>query len=281
MAAIQIGTVCELWRFPIKSMLGEKLEQLTVGINGTLGDRAYALREVATGRIASAKKWPDLFRFSARYTSEPCADSPGEILITLPDGKTVPAEDPHASEVISQAIGATMRLERPNPGEAAPAGIDPATVLAGMPVDQFFPGMGADQLPDYFRLSSGSFFDSATIHIIATGTLDHLKRLRQGIGDTDPRRFRANIYVKSANTAEGFAEDRWLGHNLGVGEGPVIKDLRPALRCVMTTHPQSELPRDYGIFHTTARNHQNKLGVYCAIERAGIVKLGDPVCLLD
>jgi uncharacterized protein YcbX len=281
MAAIQIGTVCELWRFPIKSMLGEKLAQLTVGINGTLGDRAYALREVATGRVASAKKWGGLFRFSARYASEPRADSPGEILITTPDGKAVPAEDPQASEIISKAIGATMRLERPNPGEVAPAGIDPATVFAGIPVDQIFPGMRADQLPDYFRLLRGSFFDSATMHIIATGTLDHLKHLRPGTGDIDPRRFRANIYVKSGSADEGFAEDGWLGHNLGVGERLVIKDLRPALRCVMTTLPQSELPRDLGILRTTARCHQNNLGVFCAIERAGIVRLGDPVFLLD
>ena len=131
MGAIQVATVCELWRFPVKSMLGEKLEQLSVGLNGALGDRAYALREVATGRVASAKKWADLFGLSARYTSEPSIDSRGEILVTLPNGGTVGAEDPNASEIISNAIGKEMRLERPNPEELAPAGIEPATVFAG------------------------------------------------------------------------------------------------------------------------------------------------------
>src|SRR6516162_7138350 len=217
MGAIQVATVCELWRFPVKSMLGEKLEQLSVGLNGALGDRAYALREVATGRVASAKKWADLFGLSARYTSEPSIDSRGEILVTLPNGGTVGAEDPNASEIISNAIGKEMRLERPNPEELAPAGIEPATVFAGVPVEQILPGMTTDQMPDYFRLWKGSFFDSAPMHIIATATLDHLKQLRNGEGEPDPRRFRANIYVRSNAAADGFVEDEWLGHRLRLG----------------------------------------------------------------
>jgi hypothetical protein len=281
MGPIQVGTVCELWRFPIKSMLGEKLEQLTVGLGGTLGDRAYALREVATGRIASAKKWVELFGFSARYTSQPSLDSPGEILVTIPDGRTVRADDPNASEIVSSALGRKMRFERPNPEELAPAGINPATIFAGIPVDQILPGITSDRLPDYFRLWKGSFFDSATMHIIATGTLEHLKQLRNGEGEPDPRRFRANIYVSSAAPADGFVEDGWLGHQLRIGNQAVIKDLKPALRCVMTTHPQSELARDYGILRTVAQHHKNNLGVFGAVERAGIVKLGDPVVLLD
>lgn len=281
MGAIQVGTVCELWRFPIKSMLGEKLEQLTVGLNGTLGDRAYALREAATGRVANAKKWAGLFGFSARYTSQPSIDSPGEIVVTMPDGGTVRADDPNASDIISNAIGKKMRLERPNPEELAPAGIDPLTIFAGVPVDQILPGMTTEKMPDYYRLLKGSFFDSATMHIIATGTLDHLKQLRNGEGQPDPRRFRANIYVRSSASAGGFVEDGWLGHRLRLGNQAVAKDLKPALRCVMTTHPQSELACDLDILRTVAQHHRSNLGVFCAIERAGIVRLGDPVFLLD
>ena len=69
-----IGVVKDLFRYPVKSMLGERLIEVDIGESGVIGDRAYALRE-ASGRVVTAKKWPALFEFSARYDRSP---SPGE-----------------------------------------------------------------------------------------------------------------------------------------------------------------------------------------------------------
>ena len=70
MSERQIGIVRELFRYPVKSMLGERLDEFAVAANGVLGDRAWGLRE-ANGRIASAKKWANLFDFRAAYESAP------------------------------------------------------------------------------------------------------------------------------------------------------------------------------------------------------------------
>lgn len=77
----------ELWRYPVKSMLGECRNQLPITTCGALGDRAWALRETTTGRIASAKRYPHLLAFHARYEVEPTFAAPGRIQISLPDGE--------------------------------------------------------------------------------------------------------------------------------------------------------------------------------------------------
>src|SRR5271163_3908355 len=96
-----VGRVAELWRYPVKSMLGERRDQLPLTTRGVLGDRAWALREPATGRIASAKRFPQLLALRARYEVEPTLAAPGCIRISLPDGRTIRPDDPDASAIIS------------------------------------------------------------------------------------------------------------------------------------------------------------------------------------
>jgi len=78
-----VGRVAELWRYPVKSMLGERRNQLPFTPSGALGDRAWALRETATGRIASAKRFPQLLAFHARYEVEPTFAATGRIQISV------------------------------------------------------------------------------------------------------------------------------------------------------------------------------------------------------
>src|SRR5271156_2195161 len=87
------GTIAELWRYPVKSMLGEQRSQLAIGARGSLGDRAKALRDLNTGRIASAKRFPRLLEFRARYEVEPTYNTPGRIEIATPAGRTICADD--------------------------------------------------------------------------------------------------------------------------------------------------------------------------------------------
>jgi uncharacterized protein YcbX len=279
MATHQVGTVSELWRFPVKSMLGERLDALEITRAGVVGDRAYALREVVSHHVASAKKFASLFTFRSRYTTLPAPGRPGAVEITLPDGRKIAAEDPNISEILSAALGRKMQLERPDKSEAAHAGIDPKTVFGDVGVEKVFPGLSAETMPDHFGLAKGSFFDTATMHLIATSTLDHLRALRNGEGNHDPRRFRANIYVRTEPGSAAFVEDQWVGGVLQVGANVRIASIKPALRCVMTTHPQEDLPRDLGILRTIAMNHQANLGVFADIEAGGTVRVGDRVLL--
>jgi uncharacterized protein YcbX len=258
-------------------MLGESPREFGVTTEGVLGDRAYALREIATGRIASAKKFVGLFKFSARFEAEPAAGPLPPVRIELPGGKTLRADDAGASSAISEALGREFRLERRDPTSAERAGIDPKTVFADVSVDRIFPGLTAETMPDDFALSKGSFFDTSPIHVIATATLAHMRALAPG-SDFDPRRFRANIVIDTPGSGDGFIEDGWLGGTLAVGEVRIVS-MQPALRCVMTTHAQPGLARDLAVLRTAAQHHKANVGVFASVGAPGSVRIGDPVYL--
>ena len=107
-ASTLVGVVEELWRYPVKSMLGEQLTATEVMESGLLGDRAYALRDTSDNKIATAKnprKWPNLFAYRAALTGVATA---GEKLpparITLPDGTTINTEQPDAARILSATL---------------------------------------------------------------------------------------------------------------------------------------------------------------------------------
>jgi uncharacterized protein len=274
----QIGTVSELARYPVKSMLGERLDEVDFTERGAVGDRAYALRELVTRQIASAKKFPKLFDFRAAFEGPPRGEHLAPVRIELPDGRAIHAEDADAAEVISQALGRKMKLERSEGAERERAGIDPQTIFADVPIEQAIPGLTAESMPDTYGLERASFFDSAVMHVIATGTLRHLAKLAPD-SNFDPRRFRASIIVATGERADGFLEDEWLGGTLLVGANLRIVKMEPALRCVMTTHPQEDLKRDYQVLRTAAFHHKVNVGVFASIEKGGHVSVGDPVFL--
>ncbi len=281
MAKQRIGKVVALWRYPVKSMLGEPLTESSVVFHGLAGDRAWALREMKTGRIVSAKKFPKMFEMRAAYERVPETGEAVSIRIELPDGRTIHAEDADASAVLSAVLGCEVRLERPQPEQAETAGMDPATIFGDVSIDKIFPGMTPGKGPDFFLLGmKGTFFDSAAIHVLASATLDHMRRLAGGASRFDPRRFRPNIFVESANGADAFVEDEWLGGMLEVGEAVKITGMQPALRCVMTTHRQGDLERDPAILRTAAQHHKANVGVFASIGAPGTIRIGDPVYLV-
>jgi len=188
----QIGVVKELFRYPVKSMRGERLGAVDIGVQGVLGDRAYALRE-ANGRIVTAKKWANMLEFSARYDAPSTLRALGQLRITLPDGRTLQAQDPDASAVLSTVLGRPVALARAQRDQHSRAEIDPARVFGDVPVEQVLPGQTAATLPDSFPLPPGTFFDSASMHVVASGTLAHLHALIREDAQLDPRRFRPNI----------------------------------------------------------------------------------------
>lgn len=276
----EVGTVKALWRYPVKSMQGEQLDELHITARGVVGDRAWALRDLENKRIATAKKFVGLLKFHAKYEGTPDGANLPPVKITLPDGREIHAEDANASALISEALGHGFHLEHsPNPtGERA--GIDPATIFADNPAATVIPALGANPMPDYFGLHKDTYLDSATFHLISTGTLAHMRGLADGNSDFDYRRFRPNLLVDTGDNASGFVEDEWVGGVLEIAGGIKITSIQPALRCVMTTHAQQDLPRDLAILRTTVQRHQANLGAFTAIEGEGDIHLGDAVYLV-
>jgi uncharacterized protein YcbX len=174
------------------------------------------------------------------------------------------------------APGRTVVLERVS-NQHSRAEIDPARVFGD--AGGGATGTDSSNAPD-FSCCPGTFFYSASIHVVASGTLAHLRTLIGDDAQLDPRRFRPNIVVETAPGKEGFLEDAWLEGTLEVGRSVRIVQLRPALRCVMTTHRQAELVRDLRILRTAAQHHHTQVGVFAAIDAPGSVGIGDSVMLV-
>ncbi len=277
----QIGIVKELFRYPVKSMLGERLDQLDIGERGVIGDRAWALREAANGKVVSAKKFAQMLDCRAAYEAPPVEGESAPIKIQLPDGRVLHAADADAATQLSAVLGRDLVIERAQTSQYTRAGIDPATIFGDVPIENVMPQLTVATMPDTFSLLNGTFFDSATMHVLATGTLAHMRSLVGEGAQLDARRFRPNIVVDTGAGASGFVEDEWTERTLEVGDRVRIVAIKPALRCVMTTHRQEDLARDLRIIRAAAQFHKATVGAFASIGAPGTVRVGDPVFLSD
>ena len=266
------GSVASLWRYPVKSMLGEELTRAEVTERGLLGDRAYALVDSADGKAATAKnprKWPTLFGFRATIIDAPGADaSAPPIRITLPDGTTATSQQRDINQLLSKALNRTVTLNAAERGEAG-----------SVNAEEYWPDMEGldfrDTVTD-FTLPEGTFFDCATVHLLTTATLDRLHQLYPR-GRFEIPRFRPNIVVAPASGEQGFVENAWIGRTLAIGDSVRLNIIGPCGRCVMTTLAQGDLPADPGILRTAAQHNKVSVGVYARVERGGSIRRGDTV----
>lgn len=276
------GSVVALWRYPVKSMMGEELNAAEITERGLLGDRAYAVVDSTDGKVASAKnprKWPQLFDFRAALAGAPAigVEMP-EVRITLPDGTILSSEQPDVHQILSTVLEREVMLQRAERHAEAVVGPTSPDPRAGT-AEEYWPDMEGLEYRDTvtdFNLPEGTFFDSAVVHVLTTATLDRLRELYPH-GRFETRRFRPNIVVDIANGVEGFAEDAWIGHTLMLGDTVRLSITGPCPRCVMTTLPQGDLPKDPGILRTAAQHNQVNVGVYASVLRGGRVRRGDAV----
>jgi uncharacterized protein YcbX len=263
------GSVVSLWRYPIKSMQGEELNASSVTERGLLGDRAFALIDSETDRVASAKnprKWPGLFAYRAAYTEPPRGDgSLPPLRLTLPDGAIVSSEQRDRDRVLSGALGRTISLQ---------GSVPPSPVL-----EEYWPDMEGlnhrDAVTDE-TMPPGTFFDLAVVHLLTTATLDQLRGIYPQ-GRFEARRFRPNLVVDCGPGARGFVEQSWVGRDLVLGSEVRLHVTGPCPRCVMTTLAQSDLPADPGILRAAVQHAQGQVGVYARVVRGGTVRRGDAV----
>jgi len=265
------SSVVSLWRYPVKSMMGEELNATDVTQRGLLGDRAYALVDPSNGKVASAKnprKWGKLFDFRAAFVEPPrTGEKPPPVRITLPNGTIVTSEQGNLNQVLSNVLGREVTL-----GTTAPE--TPS-------LEEYWPDMDGlahrETITDE-SMPAGTFFDLAVIHVLTTATIDRLRELYPQ-GRFEVRRFRPNIVVEPASGEKSFVENAWIGHVLAIGDEVRLSITGPCPRCVMTTLPQGDLPRDPGILRTAAQHNQVNVGVYAAVLRGGTIRRGDPVKL--
>jgi len=176
----------------------------------------------------------------------------GRVRIEAPDGQSVYADDPAASELISSFLGRRLRLEN-QPRVDEKTGIDRRTVFGDVPVSEMKPDGTPETMPDYFQLKTGTFFEIGAVYLLGSGSVGHLRELQGGTALIDRRRFRPNIYIDTGPATDRFVEDEWIGGTLEVGGTVVLDDFQPTLWCVTSTLAQEELPRDRSVLRTTAQ----------------------------
>jgi uncharacterized protein YcbX len=269
---LKVGSIAALHRYPVKSMMGEEINASWIGAKGILGDRAFALADPETGKIASAKnpsKWPNLFEFRAVFADAPNVSSMlPPVRITFPDGTSVTTEDESVEALLAATLAKPVRFLKAAEGSGT--------------LEEYWPDIEGlarrDEVTDE-AMPSETFFDVGIVHLLTTGTLDSLRAAHPD-GRFETRRFRPNLVIKTGPDAGEYPEQKWDGKVLAIGADVKLKITGPCFRCVMTTLEQGDLPRDNGILRTAAKNNEARVGAYASVIHGGMVMRGDSVVVM-
>ena len=290
------ATVAEMWRYPVKSMRGERVEVSDVADAGFTGDRAYAVIDPGTGKVGSAKHprlWGALLQCEAQYVTMPRADEQlPSVSITLPNGDETGSEDPHVDERLSAVFGRPVQLTTIAPeGNGYLAvwpemdGVMPSEFREQNAVEGAEPEGTLTDLSLAMASPPGTFFDVAALHVLTMATLERLGELEPA-SQFAVERYRPNIVIES--TEEPFAENGWSGASMRFGGVLTASVLLPTMRCIMTTLAQGELPRDNEVLRTVTRHNRVEIpnlgtwscvGAYAVVTTPGRVQLGDEVAV--
>ena len=257
----KIGTVESIWRYPVKSMRGEQVDDVFAAFAGLMGDRIYGISSshaVPEFPWHTAREQEDLVLYKARFkrrneTLKPLAlDAALKGLLNPP----YPASDAFAVEV-----------ETPS-GEIL--NIDDPALLEGM----------QDKSKGTLTLhyTQKNLVDCRPLSLFSLQTVEQLCRETDMV--VDKRRFRANFYV-DWDRAGGFYENQLVDHRLAIGDSLEVMILGLDPRCKVITIDPDTAERSHRLLSHVARNHGGQAGVYAGVLKEGSVHSGDEVRLLD
>jgi uncharacterized protein len=277
-------TVTEIWRYPVKSMGGERLDNVAVDERGMVADRMWAVRDPELGSITTARRRPALLRCGARYAADPLGSAP-EVVIVLPDGEEISSADPAVHARLSELVGSEVRLEPTPPPSDKDAYRAPRETKAeiraafGLAEDEPLPDFSVFPLRKLAELSRyvtpvGSLFDAYPVHLITRASLAAMAALTPG-SDFDVRRFRPNLVVDT-EPGDELPENSWCNADLDLPNAGLHGEI-PTLRCVMPTREQRELPTDTQVMRTVAKHANRCLGIYATVSSPGTIGVGDEI----
>lgn len=281
----KIGEITQVWRYPVKSLGGERCRAVQAGTDGFEGDRRWAIWDETWNQLASGKQFPDLMRFHGRYEGDP--GEFGIVAIVAEDGERFRSNDPWALARLSARLGRSVGLrQRPLSAEGEDRAIfrnrqpvDPARFLANArsgadaPGARTFPG-DMDRLYGIYLTTPGLFADCSPVHLVSRQTLAAL-----GDGDVaDVRRYRPNLLVDLSSAQGPFLESSLIDERIRIGDA-VLQILVGTPRCSMPSSAQPGLPQNWDVGAAVARAPGKAVGVYADVIEPGPVREGDAIQL--
>jgi hypothetical protein len=258
-----VGKVESLWRYPVKSMRGEELEEAFAGYPGVYGDRFFAFKSSASPMgfpYFTAREQRRLLQYRPRFRFADKAARP----VNLTE-----ADKMGAGPLSADISELTVDIETPQGKTLAID--DPALIdLLRADIDQ------KHQLT--LMRSQRAMTDCRPVSIFS---LQSARQLAEEIGTPiDKRRFRANVYV-DLTSAQGFAENEFVGKSLRIGPKVVVTILERDSRCMMITLDPDTGEKSPAILKKVAQAHEGMAGVYGAVMVEGMLHKDDPVEVLD
>ena len=298
---MKIGTVVEIWRYPVKSLGGESVASAQVSAAGLAGDRHWAVIDGETQEIRSAKRWPELLGYRARYAAggRPATDdyaaAVAPVEVVAPDGRTLHSESADCDASFSAWLRRPVRLSRRRPAEdrdhyRLARARTAASTAAEMALQE------GEATPDFSAMSAaaaelmgsladhvtppGSYVDAYPLHLMSRNALDWL-RGRTGL-DIDVRRFRPNLLIDVQGHGDEPAEDDWVGWRLAIGDVRLRIDSQ-TVRCGMPSRAQPlfGLAAQPTLTRALVDHCQRQLGVNVLVEQPGLIRAGDPILRID
>jgi uncharacterized protein YcbX len=259
-----VGRVESLWRYPVKSMRGERLDEAFVGFSGIYGDRLYAFR--STGApvgfpYLTGRELEHMLLFQPRFRQFESMRRPpnlDEAEALAPGVTPVYAVEPDTAVDVTAPDGKTYHID------------DPTLI------DRLSDGLRERHALSVVR-SDRSMTDCRPVSIFGVWTA---RQLSDEVGtEIDKRRFRANIYI-DFGSRKGFAEDDLVGETLRIGRKATMAILERDPRCKMITLDPDTAQQNPDVMRGVARNHDGKAGVYAAVLIEGTIQPGDEVAVL-
>ena len=260
-----IGKVESLWRYPVKSMRGEQLEEAFMGFSGLYGDRLFAFKSSAAPKgfpWFTGREQTELLRYRPRFRDPMKAQRPTNL-----------AEAEGIAPGVTPAFAgpADLMVDVETPSGKMLAVDDPALIQL------LTERLGDKHILTLLR-SERSMTDCRPISLFSVQTA---RRLGEEIGATiDQRRFRANIYV-DLESSGGFGEDAFVGRPLRIGSKAVLSILERDPRCKMITLDPETGESNPEVLRKVAKSHDGMAGVYGAVIVEGTVRAGDSIELPD
>lgn len=279
--------IAELWRYPVKSMGGERLDAIEVDARGVHADRLWAVRDLELGAVTTARRLPVLLGCAARFAQEPSPDAgPGvvtEVVVTFPDGQERSSSDPEVHELLSDLVGRRVELTPLPPVDDRAAYRGPLATKNDLrrqfdiPEDEPLPDFTmfpVRKLAELARYATpvGTFADAYPLHLLTRASLDAMGEHAPG-ATFDPRRFRPSVLLETGD-APGLVENGWLGGTLTNGTTVVRVEI-PTIRCSMPARRQPGLEAEPDVVRTVRRQAEGCLGVYAEVARGGRLAVGD------